>query len=254
MKLAPSKPLPFNKTLARTLLLLSLLAAPPAWAGYAPVDSSAPSGPTINTGRRGGCGGDASADLATLAPKSHVGQTVSSHPTLVWYVPDADPMSLEFFLYDITEPRQRQLIYKSEMVSTPGIMSTSLPSEQSGLEAGRRYFWQVVLLCNPNRPSSALVASAELEVVAPSMDLGGQINQISGIESTDPNAFYQRRSALYAEAGIWYDAIADSLHPALAGDRTTTVELLTNLSEYEASRNSPIELLQSVIEAIRAQF
>lgn len=234
------------------LLMLSLLIATPAWADYTPSAPSAPSSPTTNTGRRGGCLGESAAELSVLAPKGHVGQTVSSHPTLVWYIPEDQPTPLEFFLYDTTEPGQRQLVYKTALTSTPGLMSLTLPDEQPGLEVGHQYSWQVVLLCNPNRPSSALVTTAALEVIDLPTDLSNQLSQLDSTRSADLDSYYQQQSDLYADAGVWYDALAVLLQQSSASSEPAVLSLLNELLAYEASHNNPDDVLQTVVQALQS--
>lgn len=229
-----------------------MLMSVPAYAEYiGPM--SAPSSPTANTGRRGGCNGESATELTVLAPQSHVGQTVSSHPTLAWYVPEATPTPLEVYIYDITDREQRSLTYKAELTSTPGIMTLPLPEEHIGLEVGHRYVWQVVLLCNPNRPSGALITSTELEVVPHSIELDNQLRQLNETEYTDLNTLYRQRSEIYAEAGIWYDAFADALYYASIGDRSSLFALLNDLNAIETAGNAPNDSLSSVIDAIRSE-
>lgn len=242
-----------NRILSGSLILASLLIATPSWAGYTPVEPSAPSSPTTNTGRRGGCTGDLAAGLTVLAPKNHVGRTLSSHPTLAWFVPDEQPMPLELSIYDITEEGQRQLVYRTEMSSTEGVMALTLPEDYVGLEIGHRYTWQVVLLCNPNRPSSALVASTEMEVIPHTADLDTQLRQLNEAEDVGSDRFYQERSKLYANAGIWYDAIADALQQSSSSEISSILTLLDELAQYESSQNTPNEDLSSVIGALRSQ-
>jgi hypothetical protein len=59
--------------------------------GYQPPPPDRSSGPRRTTGggtRGGGCEQQGEIDLTVLAPQTHIGQTASDHPTLVWYVPD----------------------------------------------------------------------------------------------------------------------------------------------------------------------
>jgi hypothetical protein len=246
-----SIPVIYRTWLSVLLIAVTLIAAP-AWASYTPPAPSAPSGPTANTGRRGGCLGEAEAELTTLAPRSHVGHTVSPRPTLAWFVPEEQPIPIEIFIYDITDANPRDLIYKTELTSTPGLMTFTLPVESPGLEVGHRYFWQVVLLCNPNRPSSALIATAEFDVISPSSEIEAQMHPLNRVIYDDLGTFYRQRSRLYADSGVWYDAIADALHPSVT-DRSTAIALLDALAEYESSQELPHESLNAVIAALRVQ-
>lgn len=193
-------------------------------------------------GRRGGCTGDAQISLTALAPQSHVGQTASTHPTFAWFVPDAQPYEIIFQLYEYGSSGSRNVIQEIPLQSSPGIMTLSLPKDKPGLSVGQRYGWRVVLLCNPNSPSSALVAGADIDVV-----------QTPGIfsDSIDP----LERAKQYAEAGLWYDALAEVL--ASGNEASILLEdLLKDLAELEnlqAAENGSeqSQRLTQVVEELR---
>jgi hypothetical protein len=179
-------------------IVLSLGFATTALADYVPPqDASAPSGSTTTTGVRRGCVDNTAAQLTALAPQKHVGRSADPHPTFAWYVPDSDPFPLEFRLYQLRPNGDRQLIQKAELKSSPGLMAFALPETAKGLSLGQTYIWQVILFCNPNRPSSALVTQAELEVVPAPAQLQGNLSKLDLVERADR----------YAEVGLWYDAL-----------------------------------------------
>lgn len=175
-----------------------MIMALPAIAEYKPPKKrSAPSGPITSTGTRSGCSGQSQTSLTALAPLQHVGQTVSSHPSFVWYVPDQEPRLLTFQLYQLS-PAGKQLVYSTQLQSSPGLMQMTLPKDQSGLSVNQRYSWQAVLFCDPNRPSTALLAGAEIDVV----NMPASLSQV--LASTQTPA---ERAQHYADAGFWYDAL-----------------------------------------------
>lgn len=219
-----------------SVLLLLLMNAAPAFAQYRPSGSSRPRSPTTTTGRRGGCS-DSQTALTVLAPQNYVGQTASSHPTFAWYVPDEQPVMMEFHLYQYTAS-DRELIHKVEMQSQPGMMSLMLPTDHPGLQVGQQYLWQAVLLCNPNRPSGAIVAKAELTVLGLPSELEAALAQ------TDNPL---QRADLYAEAGFWYDAFAEALQGSGTSAEVTQVSLLEDLSRSETTNGVQHLQLQQVI-------
>jgi hypothetical protein len=199
-----------------------------AFADYKPpAKASAPSGQTTATGVRGVCSDSAAGKLTALAPHSYVGQTVSIRPTFAWFVPDSDAHALEFRLYHLNSDINSQPFYKAKMQSRSGIMQYTLPQKQAGLSVGQRYSWQVVLICDPNRPSTAQIAEAEIEVVVTPSTLKQEL-------ATAKNRL--EKASQYAEAGIWYDALKETL---LAPTNSVTLEarlkLLTSLAESEVS-------------------
>lgn len=219
----------FNKCLRYTLyctgvLLLSLtVKSLPVLAKYKPPKQpSAPSGPITSTGTRGGCSREREASLTALAPHQHVGQTTASHPTFLWYVPESDPFPLRFQLYE-QGATGKQLLHTTQLQSTPGLMQHTLPANQAGLVKGRRYSWQVILLCNPNRPSTAVLAGAEIDATNAPTSLSNSLASI-----TQP----EKRSNLYAESGFWYDALAEISKPeniTLSAAKTNLIQDLIAL-------------------------
>jgi hypothetical protein len=229
------------RLLAYSVVSLLLTLVPVALADYVPPpDASAPTGPGTTTGRRGGCTRTAETFLTAIAPQSHMGQTTSSHPSFTWFMPDAASYPMEFRLYqynaETNAGSDRQLLYKTALQTSSGFMQFSLPADQPGLSAGQQYGWQIVVFCNPNRPSSALVAEAQIEVV----DLPGDV--ASALATSRDRA---ERSTHYAEAGLWYDAIAEVLTVPENSATLAGIALIEDLAELEAASSSEASQLQS---------
>ncbi|NEQ83182.1 MAG: DUF928 domain-containing protein [Moorea sp. SIO2I5] len=195
-----------------------------------PPEPSHPEQPTIISGTRGGCSKNEKANLTTLAPQEHIGKTVSTHPTFAWFIPDAESLPMKFQIYQDDVNENPQPIQNIELQTTPGIMTHSLSQDELGLSVGQRYLWQVVIICEPNHPSSAITAQAYIDVVQESPDL-----KIALAAATNP----VDRADIYADRGFWYDGFGevvgfgdDARHRELIRD------LLTDLAKIEASENS----------------
>ncbi|PPS45662.1 DUF928 domain-containing protein [Chroococcidiopsis sp. TS-821] len=215
-----------------------------------PKDQKPPTSRTTGTvTRTGGCRRDQQTTLTALAPQKHTGQTVSSHPTFAWFVPDAESYPLEFRLYRYEAGGDRTIIRKIQLQSQRGIMSLALPVDTPPLVVGQRYNWQVILLCNPNRPSSAIVAGADLDVVATP-------NNLATILATANNP--QQKVNTYASAGLWYDALSTALTTTTnKASQRLELELLENLANLEDS-NEPHSVeysgrIRPIIELERQQ-
>lgn len=229
-----------NSKLATSCILTGSLAiATGALAEYKPpANQNPPSSRTTSTvARSGGCQGQGGTTLTALAPNSHVGQTSSPRPTFAWFVPDSQSYPLEFRLYQYEPSGDRTKIQAINLQSQPGIMTLSLPEAQLELTVGQRYRWQVVLLCNPNRPSEALVAEADIDVVEMPSALAGEL-------AAKHNSL--EKAALYAESGLWYDALGEALQPTA---RTTLQSLLVDLASIEAPGSPQSDRLSQIVEA-----
>ena len=187
-----------------------------------PTKPSAPKGTGTNTTRGGSCDRTTDVGLTTLVPFSHIGQTSSQHPTFTWFVPDRAAHPLQFRLFT----RTGQPLYRTEMQSQSGIMSVTLPPNLPPLAIGQTYQWQVALVCDPNVPSRNVVATAEIQVVKPAAALQTQL-------AAAPTP--QQRLNLYAESGLWYDALAEAVKVSqTAQNSTSLLELLDSLAASEA--------------------
>lgn len=236
---------PHNYLVGSTGILLSTLplalpglsldqAIPFLLANYSCQNCSRPEGPATSGGIRGGCGADNAVPLTPLAPEAHIGRTASSHPTFAWYVPDSEPFPVEFNLYATEDSGEFQLIHRASLMSNFRLMSYTLPESEPALESGQRYLWQVLLICDPNLPSSAIDIEAFMDVVAPSG---------SGTQET-------MDAAQLAEQGFWYDAMAKAIPQP---SDNTWLTLLSDLAEIEletgeSSTSSRYSHLQQILD------
>lgn len=216
-------------TICALTIILSLSQA--TLAAYRPPrEQKPPSGYTDSSGIRGNCKAIGAHSLTLLAPVTHVGQTTSPHPTFAWFVPSHQKMPIEFTLYEFGTDEQLKLTYKSQLHSYPGIMKLSLPQKLPALTVGQRYLWQVEILCNRNRPSRNLLASAEIEVVT----------MPTGLKNALSNKRDRAQKAgLYAQAGMWYDALSEALALTSQGELgKVAASLLQELAKLEKSPKS----------------
>jgi len=215
---------PINNKLAACFILSLLLTFTPlALAKYKPPqDQRPPGGYTSTTGSRGGCEENMGNKLLTvLAPQAHIGQTASIHPTFAWFVPNFSSLPMEFTLYTYDSSNVPKIAEKIKMQTSPGIMNLSLPKDKPGLTKGQKYLWQVAILCDLNHPSNDLVAKAEIEVVEMPKELTKKMPMVRDrLEMTK----------LLAEAGLWYDALAEAM---ATGRQDFVYDLLADLANLE---------------------
>jgi hypothetical protein len=158
---------------------------------------------TITATRTAGSCKEANTNFTALAPYGHIGRSSSTHPTFAWYIGDADtyPVQFRLYEYDATKRRGRgKTVAKKTLSSTPGIMTYTLPSDFPELTVGKKYVWQVFLVCNPNSPSRSLVVGTQIDIVEKTPKIIAQLEQTSDRIT---------RADIYAEAGLWYDALAE---------------------------------------------
>jgi hypothetical protein len=99
----------------------------------------------------------------------------------------------------------------------------------------------VVLVCDPNVPSRNVVAAAEIQVVQPAASLQ---SQLAAVQTP------QQRIDLYAESGLWYDAIAEARKASeTSQSQAAVLELLDSLASSEAE---PLKDWSDRLRQIRA--
>jgi len=153
---------------------------------------------TEGSGSRG-CGKD-TVSLNLLIPDDHLPQTVSSHPKFLWYVSDTNS-PLRFTL--VEQGVSKTLFDKRFTAEKPGIVELKLPDSSPGLEIGKNYRWTVSIICSPSRPSENIYATGRISRIP----MSDELNLNKQLASADNN---KQRARIYAEAGVWYDAIAAS--------------------------------------------
>lgn len=192
---------------------------------FQPVNPSSPRSPHTSSGTRGNDSCFAS-DVAPriFAPNSFVGITANAQPQLTWFLPEEEPVPVEFSVYTVDTAGSYELEHLQMLTYASGITQYQLPVE---LEQGTRYIWQLVLECNPNRPSAALVYQAEMEFVP----MVGN--------AMPATATVLEQSEIYAKAGYWYDAISVLGHGQQPDVLTMRRVLLNDLEIVEAAISAP---------------
>ncbi len=217
MKAIPSRRLHLHRIPAALLLSLvsfsavesTLAAEPPkpAVAGTSPSTSSSSSSglkflpPTtaapsvrVTGGSRGS--GDATLTLDVLAPDD-VGVTTREQPSLFWF--QSKPANAKFELTLLQENKAKPIVQVAVERSTKaGIQRLKLADTGAKLVPGVEYQWVVALVTDPDNRSSDLVASGVIKRIEPA----------AGLKERVAKATPDSLAAVYAEAGVWYDALA----------------------------------------------
>jgi len=135
--------------------------------------------------------------LTALVPESQIGRTVSEYPLFFFYLPQTDAELAEFVLED----EKGNFIYETTLKinNAPGVMSVSIPANKNvlPLEAGKNYRWYIALICYPEDRSTDAVARGIVRRVELSADILRQL------DAAEP----RQKTVIYAENGIWQDAL-----------------------------------------------
>lgn len=160
---------------------------------FRPPTTGAPS-VRVTGGSRGA--GDAAITLDVLAPDD-IGVTTQEQPSLFWF--QSKPANAKFELTLLQDNKVKPLVQVVVERSTKaGIQRLKLSEHGAKLSPGVEYQWVVALVTDPEKRSNDLVASGVIKRVEPGAELKEKITQAT------PASL----AAVYAEAGIWYDALA----------------------------------------------
>ncbi|KAM3101305.1 DUF928 domain-containing protein [Phormidesmis sp. 146-12] len=172
---------------------------------------------TSGAGSRGQTGKCPAVDipLTALVPTSTEsdfvwGRTLEARPTFWVYVPyrltPQLPGELRLKEQD-TEGNSRNQTIVRITNAAPGVMGIRLPANKT-LATNQLYYWSFVVLCDSNDASANQFVKAAIQRIAPQL-----------VNLSAPG----RKAALYAEAGLWYDAITQlgkTLHDRPQDPRT----------------------------------
>ncbi|MGF1460775.1 MAG: DUF928 domain-containing protein [Leptolyngbyaceae cyanobacterium] len=177
----------------------------------------------------------ANENLVALMPESNYGLTQSAYPTFYFYLPETTAEQVKFVLLN---EATNEFVYEGRFAleSDGGIASVSLPNNglQEPLAIGETYVWYISVVCDPLDPSADVVTEGQIERV-PSLEIA---------EDTPVAAL----PGIYAEAGLWYDAIATSAALKQADNQTTDWNAL--LDAVELDELIPVNLLSSRLSQV----
>ena len=134
--------------------------------------------------------------LSVLAP-DHSGLTVSEQPSLYWYISAPTSLPVELTVMDpgLTQPL---LEVRLTAPIEAGIHRLRLSDHGVRLAHGVAYRWYVAVVPDAGRRSRDILAGGAIERINPSSEVAVRLGQ----------ARREDLPAIYAEAGLWYDALA----------------------------------------------
>lgn len=137
--------------------------------------------------------------LKGLIPENKLGLTFAEHPTFYWSVPLTTVKTAQLTLFT---GQGKKVLYETNLTipNKAGIISFTLPADAPPLEVGKTYHWYLSLICDDSDYSNNPRVEGWVERTKPESPLMEKLAK----------ADLQKLPTLYAEAGIWYEAL-DSL-------------------------------------------
>jgi hypothetical protein len=116
---------------------------------------------------------------------------------LYWYLSKPTSYPVEF---TISDDRGRQPLLERRLSGPvqPGVQRVRLADYGVRLAVGVPYRWSIALVVDPGNRSRDIIAGGTIERIAPPEALRADLAQASQAQ-----AFH-----IYAEAGLWYDALS----------------------------------------------
>jgi hypothetical protein len=139
-------------------------------------------------------GGEA-ATLQVLAPV-HAGLTTQSQPTLYWYTRTPVAVRFELILLD-KEGTNPLLEVDAGSKKVAGIQQLDLGDHNISLQPEVAYQWSVALVMDEGSHKASVTASGVIQRMEPGEGLTSRIENNHGTDLV----------AVYANEGIWYDAL-----------------------------------------------
>jgi Domain of Unknown Function (DUF928) len=158
--------------------------------------------------------------VTLLAPPDHVGLTSQARPKLLWYSASDSMLPMQF---SIVEPGMSEPVWTQEVsTNNAGLNEIQLPNSVPELVVGRRYRWTISRLCSIRRNTDSTVVRGWIERVA--------ANPVQ--DALNAKMSLEDRIHHYAEAGLWYDAIAQAAStPTGKAPESTVSPLMLTLLE-----------------------
>lgn len=133
--------------------------------------------------------------LLVLAPE-HTGQTTAAQPTLYWYTSKAleQPVEITLIARDAIDPLLERSL---KGPTSAGVQRISLADWGVTLKPDTEYQWFVSVIMDPTQRSKDYTAGATIQRVASDQQMQTRLR----------NAADGERAFIYAQSGLWFDAI-----------------------------------------------
>jgi hypothetical protein len=161
---------------------------------FNPPKRGAPS-TTAGGATRGGCNTQRK-QIIPLLPKEKLGLTIAERPSLFWAVSRLAANTAQLTILSDNESR---VVYETTLSipKTSGIMQFTLPQDAPALKAGKQYHWILSINCKADESGNEMSVDGWIERIEPTPELA------KALKTADP----RQQVKLYAEAGIWHEAL-----------------------------------------------
>ena len=137
-----------------------------------------------------------------LPPSNKLQLTVSANPTVLVYVPRTSAKAVNFYL--LADNGEKEIYHTTmQLTGTPGIVRITVPFSTVALEIGKDYRWILEMDCQAGTDDSITQENPFTE------GLVRRIKAETSLSPVDDKAKSLEQVALYANSGVWYEALAD---------------------------------------------
>jgi len=166
--------------------------------------------------------------LNVLAP-NHTGLTLQSQPVLYWYISAPSSKRIVFTLND---EDKRETLFQTDLsnIRNKGIQRLNLADYELSIESEKEYSWSVTIIADQNQPSNDIFSGGNIRRIKPLKPLSEKLEKTADKDIP----------AIYAEEGIWYDAISSlsqliESNPENRHFHKQRAELLEQIGLYQAA-------------------
>ncbi|MGK7929341.1 MAG: DUF928 domain-containing protein, partial [Spirulina sp.] len=137
---------------------------------------------------------DRELSLLALLPESFYGTTLSSHPTILAYIPASPANEAILSLKDEDKNMHYQMLVP--LSGQAGIVAIALPDNAPPLEVDRNYQWYLAIKLDGNLSPSTPFIDGWVKRIEPSAELAQALEGQSLVQ----------QSSILAANGVWYDS------------------------------------------------
>ncbi|KAM3113550.1 DUF928 domain-containing protein [Phormidesmis sp. 146-33] len=176
---------------------------------FKPIKRGAPK-TTAGGATRGSCL-PAGRPLTALMPPGNLSLTIAPRPTFFWSVPKTTIQTAQFLLLSDNDTK---IVYEATLLlPAAGIVEFTLPATAPALEVGKQYHWYLTIACSPDAPDNGLRSEGWVERTK----LEPALSQV--LKVSRPEQY----SKIYAEAGIWHEALTVLVNQRRTNSRDSKV-------------------------------